>query len=133
MTRVRVNQVWADNDKRAAGRLVRVVEISGRYAMVELVGQRGRPASRHEDKQVAKPGRRTRIQLDRFRPTTTGYRLHTEAPPPGTAIDEPCPDCKFAGPNTVTDEQPDYVCTLLTIWCGACHTEFQVNGPGMPP
>lgn len=65
---VRPGQIWANNDKRSAGRKVRIVAIdeqpdprkpgSTGYAVVEQV-----------------TGRRTRIRLDRFRPTTTGYRL----------------------------------------------------------
>lgn len=76
---VRVGQVWADNDNRSAARQVRVVEIDDTHATVELVGQRGRPARGHELRQEAKPGRRTRVRLDRFRPTSTGYRLVNDA------------------------------------------------------
>lgn len=75
MTEVRVGQIWSDNDKRAHGRQIRVVEVHKRHAVVELVNQRGRPAHGHEDKQLAEPGRRTTIRLDRFKPTSTGYRL----------------------------------------------------------
>jgi hypothetical protein len=76
---VRVGQVWADNDKRAEGRRVRVVEVGRTHAVVELVDQRGRPARGHEAQQKAEAGRRTRIRLDRFRPTSTGYRLVRDA------------------------------------------------------
>lgn len=69
---VRVHQVWADLDKRAAGRKVRVVEVDDTHAAVEQVN------SRAHDR--GKPGRRTRIRLDRFRPTSTGYRLLVDAP-----------------------------------------------------
>ncbi|MBM0274114.1 DUF6354 family protein [Micromonospora tarensis] len=72
---VEPGQVWADNDRRSAGRKVRVVEVGATHATVELVDQRGRPARGHEAQQQAEPGRRTRIRLDRFRPTSTGYRL----------------------------------------------------------
>lgn len=78
---VRVGQVWADNDWRCAGRHVRVVEIDATHATVELCDQRGRPASGHEAQQKAQPGRRTRIRLDRFRPTSTGYRLVRDVEP----------------------------------------------------
>jgi hypothetical protein len=75
--RVRPGQVWADNDKRSTGRHVRVVEVDRTHATVELVSQRGRPWSglRPGEPARAEPGRRTRIRLDRFKPTTTGYRL----------------------------------------------------------
>lgn len=61
-------QIWQDNDKRGYGRRVRIVEIDTTHAVVELAVPRG--AGHHH----AKPGRRTRIRLDRFRPTSTGYR-----------------------------------------------------------
>jgi len=68
MPEVRVGQIWADNDKRSRGRKVRVVEVGETHATVEEVvtGWTGRPP------------RRTRIRLDRFRPTSTGYRLVSE-------------------------------------------------------
>jgi hypothetical protein len=75
MTAVKPGQVWQDCDKRAYGRTVRVVDVDATHATVELVAQRGRPARGHEDAQRAEPGRRTRIRLDRFKPTSTGYRL----------------------------------------------------------
>lgn len=77
---VRVGQVWADNDVRSTGRQIRVVEVDATHATVELVDQRGRPARGHEDAQKAEPGRQTRIRLDRFRPTSTGYTLLQGAP-----------------------------------------------------
>jgi len=84
---VRPGQIWQDNDKRGYDRQVRIVEIvhvhvpgrpsNGRgvpHAVVELV--QGRSAEYGQ----AKPGRRTRIRLDRFRPTSTGYRLVRDVP-----------------------------------------------------
>lgn len=68
-TTVRVGQVWADNDSRGYGRQVRVVELNDTHAVVELHRPRG--VGHHG----ANRGRRTRIRLDRFRPTSTGYRL----------------------------------------------------------
>ncbi|MET9467409.1 hypothetical protein ABZY44_21900 [Streptomyces sp. NPDC006544] len=63
-----VDQIWQDNDSRGYGRKVRIVEITGTHAVVELVTPRGVSHAQ------AKPGRRTRIRLDRFRPISTGYR-----------------------------------------------------------
>lgn len=60
-----VGQVWADNDPRSASRRVQIVEIDSTHAVVELYAPR-----QHE----REAGRRTRIRLDRFRPTSTGYR-----------------------------------------------------------
>jgi hypothetical protein len=78
---VRVGQVWADNDKRSTGRHVRVVEVREKHAVVELVAQRGRAWSglRSGEAQRAKPGRRTMIRLERFKPNSTGYRLIEDA------------------------------------------------------
>ncbi len=62
---VRVGQVWEDNDWRGYGRKVRVLAIDGRHAIVGA-GVNG-------------DGRRARIRLDRFRPTSTGYKLWKES------------------------------------------------------
>lgn len=62
-----VGQIWQDNDPRSYGRKLRIVEIGDTHALVELHQPRLPVSS-------AKPGRRTRIRLDRFRPTSTGYR-----------------------------------------------------------
>lgn len=66
-----VGQIWQDNDKRGYGRRIRIVEITGTHAVVEQVVGR--------DHAQAQPGRRTRIRLDRFRPTRTGYRYIDDA------------------------------------------------------
>ena len=71
---VRPGQIWADNDPRAHDRKVKVVEITDTHAIVVLHTPRG-VGDDH-----AKPGRRTRVRLDRFRPTSTGYRLVQETP-----------------------------------------------------
>jgi hypothetical protein len=68
-----VGQIWQDNDKRGYGRRVRIVEIDATHALVELV------TPRSVGHGAAKPGRQTRIRLDRFRPIATGYRYVGEA------------------------------------------------------
>ncbi|WP_432034648.1 hypothetical protein [Streptomyces antibioticus] len=68
---VRVGQVWADNDKRSEGRTVRIDEIDARYAYCTVLTT-AMPSSR--------TGQRTRIGLERMRPTSTGYRLLEDAP-----------------------------------------------------
>ena len=78
---VRPGQVWADYDSRSPQRRIRIVETSNGYAVVELVGERGRPARGHEAEQVAEPGRQTRVRLGRFRPTSTGYVLVEDVDP----------------------------------------------------
>lgn len=68
---VRVGQVWADNDRRSEGRTVRVDGDDARYAycaVLTAVTPGGRT------------GQRTRIALERMRPTSTGYRLLEDAP-----------------------------------------------------
>ncbi len=73
---VRPGQVWADNDKRSSSRKLRVVEVDETHAIVEEYIP---PGARLR----TKPPRRSRIRLDRFRPTATGYRLVQEAPDAG--------------------------------------------------
>ena len=63
---VRPGQIWADNDKRSAGRQVAVLAIDETHAVVRPAGG---------------PGLQTRIRLDRFRPTSTGYRLVKDVAP----------------------------------------------------
>jgi hypothetical protein len=54
---VEPGQVWADNDPRGYGRQVTIQSLDATHA-------------------TATDGKRTtRIRLDRFRPTSTGYRL----------------------------------------------------------
>lgn len=67
MTEVKVGQVWADNDKRSAGRHVRVIaiEVTLKQAVVRRCNSAGGLIG----------ARVTRIALRRFRPTSTGYRL----------------------------------------------------------
>ena len=60
---VKVGQVWQDVDDRMNGRRIKVVRLEGRHAICDVVGA----------------GRQTKIRLDRFRPTSTGYRLIEEA------------------------------------------------------
>jgi len=67
---VKVNQVWADNDPRVPWRKIRVDKIVRGYAMVTVV---------ENPTQTNSVGKRRKIRLDRFRPTSTGYRLVSEA------------------------------------------------------
>lgn len=61
---VKVGQVWEDNDSRlgagAHRRSFKVLEIIGERALVVTLNG---------------VSRKTKIKLDRFRPTATGYRL----------------------------------------------------------
>ncbi|MFJ3923055.1 hypothetical protein [Streptomyces sp. NPDC090022] len=61
-----VGQIWQDNDKRGFGRRIRIDSIDGTHARVTEVSGR--------DHSPVLYGRATRIRLDRFRPTSTGYR-----------------------------------------------------------
>jgi hypothetical protein len=82
---LRIGQVWADCDKRAPGRLLKIVELEHepRYAepraICEVIAERssgfaltarGSPTGK----------RRTVIRADRFRAGSTGYRLVEDAP-----------------------------------------------------
>ncbi|WP_433893054.1 hypothetical protein [Streptomyces sp. CA-111067] len=58
-------QIWADNDRRSNGRYLRVLSIEDGSALVKQVTAAG-------ESTLKAP---TRIRLNRFRPTSTGYRL----------------------------------------------------------
>jgi hypothetical protein len=62
---VRVGQIWEDNDRRitegAYRRRFKVLAIEDGKALVETMNN--------------EPRRRTKIKLDRFKPTSTGYRI----------------------------------------------------------
>lgn len=88
---VRIGQVWADNDKRAAGRELRILYLWSRpQTFREANGQQ--PADVHyancvvvrdDRKGRVAPrtvGRHVDIRLDRFRPTSTGYLLIKDVP-----------------------------------------------------
>lgn len=63
---VKVGQVWADNDWREAGRQMRVDRIEGDHAFCTVTAQKDGKLNRRK---------RTRIRLDRFKPTQRGYVL----------------------------------------------------------
>ncbi len=74
-----VRQVWADLDKRQAGREVRIDSITESFAYCTVIA--GTPTS---------IGRPTRIHLDRLLPKANGFRyLRTE--------DEPVPTQEVPG------------------------------------
>lgn len=82
MTTVKVGQVWQDNDPRCQQRefvrRLRIIEVGPTHALCETLS--GLKCRRK------KP---SRIRLDRFRPTSTGYKLVSEAPasPPAAGQD----------------------------------------------
>lgn len=77
---VRVGQVWADNDRRA--------EKVGREVKVVVLHRAMHPGCPEFAMVVTRFGtgpwgtRQTRIRLNRFRPTSTGYRLVTDVEVP---------------------------------------------------
>ncbi|MFH8813063.1 hypothetical protein ACH4GZ_38690 [Streptomyces hygroscopicus] len=65
-----VGQIWQDNDPRTPDRYLRIVDIDASRATA-------RPITYNPVTRIAADlpgGRPTRIRLDRFRPTSTGYR-----------------------------------------------------------
>ncbi len=67
MTEVKPGQVWADNDRRSQGRPnIVVIAVDKTHATVQAPGG---------------SGRKSRIRLNRFRPTSTGYRLIEDVRP----------------------------------------------------
>jgi hypothetical protein len=72
---IAVGQVWLDDDPRASGRRIEIIE-------VDEVNQRarGKVLSTARNVSDAAVGRRTRwIQFRRFRPGNRGYRLAPRA------------------------------------------------------
>lgn len=69
---VEVGQIWQDNDKRyqspESERLLKVLEVTDTHGKVVTVDRQG---NFHPS---ALRARMTKIRLDRFKPTTTGYR-----------------------------------------------------------
>lgn len=61
MAKVKIGQIWADNDPRSLPRQLEVVDVQTPFNVAYV-------------KNTA-TGKRTRISLDRFVPTKTGYRL----------------------------------------------------------
>lgn len=68
MMELRVGQIWKDNDKRVSDRFLEVVKIGSRLAICRQVTRLGRIVST----------RFTTIDLNRFKPTSTGYVLVKE-------------------------------------------------------
>ncbi|MFI0914192.1 hypothetical protein [Streptomyces abikoensis] len=68
-------QIWADNDPRCEGRYVRIVTIDDIHAAVRQVAYDPSTGIAVD----VPGGRRTRIRLDRLRPTSSGYRYVGDA------------------------------------------------------
>jgi hypothetical protein len=66
MTTVKPGQIWQDCDPRGPARHLLIESIEQARAVVLQVGANGAVHGREK---------RTRIKLDRFRPTSNGYRL----------------------------------------------------------
>jgi hypothetical protein len=111
---VRPNQVWADNDPRAKGRLVRIVSVHA--AEPNGPSNRQEPYARVAVERVGRNVRRKEvgeqrtIKLRRFRPTRNGYRLVQDAP----AAQAPYPEAQQStgdawnwGGTDVTPDRPD--------------------------
>ncbi|MDH6116871.1 hypothetical protein ABH930_000290 [Kitasatospora sp. GAS204A] len=69
MSTVRPGQIWQDNDPRTHGRQLRIETVDTTHATAVPVAVTPQGAV------ALLPGRATRIRVDRFRPTSTGYRL----------------------------------------------------------
>ena len=70
---VKVGQVWADNDPRSVGRTIKVIAIGTHSARCETLT----PVEGSSRDSV---GKTRMVALDRFRPTTNGYRLIKDVP-----------------------------------------------------
>lgn len=77
-----VGQVWADTNKYEVGRTLRVEEVAEGFAICVVLTNADR-VQRELDRADYRMtnhfrdrrGVKTRIRVDRFRPTSTGYRL----------------------------------------------------------
>lgn len=67
MDEIKVGQIWRDNDKRSRDRLLRVESVWGGFAYCLV--------SRNGGAWIGK----TRIAVERMRPTSTGYVLEKDA------------------------------------------------------
>lgn len=80
---VKPGQVWADNDKRSGQRTLRVERLTEYlYSSGGLIGPVPYAVCTVLTDRSGKPvksGRRVEIRVSRFRPTSTGYRLVSEA------------------------------------------------------
>lgn len=75
-------QVWADVDPRRRGRTIRVEEITGDKSLCMILTNTDQLQALVDAGAPNRPdmrGRRTRVRLDRLRPTRTGYRLVRDA------------------------------------------------------
>jgi hypothetical protein len=71
-----VGQIWQDNDPRSDHRYLRIIDIDASRATVRQIAY-----NTAEDIAVDLPDMRpSRIRLDRFRPTSTGYRYISGGP-----------------------------------------------------
>lgn len=84
-----VGQTWADCDSRNEGRTLRITAIDGEKAICEILTNDTRTQemldsptrpSWVDPAQSDRRGKVTRVALKRLRPTSTGYRLVTDAP-----------------------------------------------------
>lgn len=78
---VRPGQVWADNDRRAKGRTLRVDAIDGDKAVCTILTNSDAAQSnldRGDPWTVDMRGKTTRVALRRLRPSSTGYRFVQE-------------------------------------------------------
>jgi hypothetical protein len=81
---VRPGQVWADNDKRAEGRTLRVDAVFGATALCTVLTNSNN-VQRTLDTGTARlygnsdrRGKRVQVAVRRMRPTSSGYRLVSE-------------------------------------------------------
>jgi hypothetical protein len=80
---VRPFQTWADNDKRVKGREIRVDFVDEYYAYCTITAEAPQGEKTHgrfkRPEGWTNVGKTTRIALHRFKPTSSGYRLISEA------------------------------------------------------
>lgn len=78
---IQIGQTWADCDKRQVGRQVRIEAIEGAHAVCTIVAETDLPVVNRRSHWASRPdgwtsvGLQTRIRIDRFKRTSTGFEL----------------------------------------------------------
>ena len=135
MAELRVGQVWADNDPRAAGRTIEITELhdadadhSEPYVRVRVT-KVGRNVRRKE------VGEQRTIKQRRFKPTRNGYRLVSDVPADPTRAPYPVEEASLTngrehvyGPATRTSHT-EHVDASAVNW-GGTDMSRKDNGSG---
>lgn len=74
-TKVEVGQIWADCDRRSRGREIQVVRVDGPEFGIDPCATCKVIKNSDRLSHIPPNGRMVRIQLRRFKPSSTGYKF----------------------------------------------------------